>query len=214
MKHRIELSDDRLFKQRHRRIPPNMITEVRNHINHLLAAGVIQRSHSPWSSNVVLVRKKSGSLRLCIDYRQINQKTVKDVYALPRVEDILTSLAGNSFFTVVDMKAVYHQIYIEKSHRERTAFNVGSLGFYEYVRMPFGLANSPGTYQRMMEQVLRDYNHDICFIYLDDIIIFAPTFQEHLKRLERVLKRLQESGLKLSAKKCSFLREKSVMWVT
>ena len=178
-----------------------MIDEVRNHIQQLLTSGVIRRSKSPWASNVVLVRKKDGQLRMCIDYRQLNQRTVKDAYALPRIDDILDSLHGNRYFTVLDMKSGYHQIEIEEKHKERTAFTVGPLGFFEYERMPFGLANAPATYQRLMEDIFVDLNLSICIIYLDDIIVFSRTFEEHLERLERVLQRIQNSGLKLSPSK-------------
>ena len=130
VKHRIDLTDDTPFKQRHRRIPPSMLEEVRNHLQQLLSAGIIRRSHSPWSSNVVLVRKKDGKLRMCVDYRQLNQRTIKDSYALPRIDEILDSLGGNKIFTVLDMKSGYHQLDIEKDHKQRTAFTVGPLGFF------------------------------------------------------------------------------------
>jgi hypothetical protein len=137
VKHRIELVDPTPFKQRCRRIPPSMFQEVRNHLQQLVEAGVIRRSKSPFSSNVVLVRKKNGDLRMCVDYRQLNNKTKKDAYALPRIEEILDNLSGNRYFTVLDAKSGYHQIEIDEDHKERTAFTVGPLGFFEYNRMPF-----------------------------------------------------------------------------
>ncbi|XP_056017057.1 uncharacterized protein LOC130053684 [Ostrea edulis] len=210
VKHQIELTNPVPFKQRHRKIPLSMIDEVRNHIQQLLTSGVIRRSKSPWASNVVLVRKKNGQLRMCIDYRQLNQRTVKDAYALPRIDDILDSLHGNRYFTVLDMKSGYHQIEIEENHKERTAFTVGPLGFFEYERMPFGLANAPATYQRLMEDIFADLNLSICIIYLDDIIVFSRTFEDHLERLERVLQRIQNSGLKLSPSKCQFFQTKGI----
>ena len=182
-----------------------MIEEVRTHIQELLASGVIRSSHSPFSSNVVLVRKHDGSLRLCIDYRQLNSRTIKDNYALPRVDEILDSLSGNRFFSVLDMKSGYHQIEIEESHKERTAFTVGPLGFYEFNKMSFGLANAPATYQRLQEECLGDLHLKICYIYLDDLIIFSKTFEEHIDRLRQVFERIRQYGLKLSPKKCSFL---------
>ena len=185
-----------------------MIEEVRSHIKELLAAGIIRPSHSPFSSNVVLVRKSDGSLRLCIDYRQLNSRTIKDNYALPRIEEILDSLAGNTYFSVLDMKSGYHQIEIVEEHKERTAFTVGPLGFYEFNQMSFGLANAPATYQRLQEQCLGDLHLKICFIYLDDLIIFSSSFQEHLNRLQQVFQRIRDYGLKLSPKKCSFFMKK------
>ena len=137
VRHHIDLVESTPFKQRHRRIPPAMFDEVRDHLRQLLAAGIIRRSHSPWSSNVVLCRKKDGGkLRMCIDYRQLNTNTIKDSYALPRSEEILEALGGNHYYTVLDMKSGYHQVEVEESHKKRTAFTVGPLGFYEFNRLP------------------------------------------------------------------------------
>ena len=208
VRHHIELNNERPFKQRHRRIPPSMYQEVRDHLQHLLASGIIRRSHSPWASNIVLCRKKDGSLRMCVDYRELNQRTIKDSYALPRVDEILESLAGNRYFSVIDMKSGYHNVDVHEPHKERTAFTVGPLGFYEYNRMPFGLTNSPATYQRLMEQCLGDLNTQICYIYLDDVIIFSRTFEEHVERLERVLDKILHAGFKLSPKKCHFFKRR------
>ena len=183
-----------------------MIEEVRQHIEGLLAAGVIRPSKSPYSSNVVLVRKKNGKLRLCVDYRQLNDITVKDSFALPRLEEIFDCLHGARFFTTMDMKSGYHQIEVEESHKERTAFTVGTLGFFEYNKMPFGLTNSPSTYQRIMQDILGDLNMKICLIYLDDLIIFSDSFEQHLERLDIVLTKLQEANLKLAPEKCCFYR--------
>lgn len=208
IKHRIDLVDDTPFKQRHRRIPPAMIDEVRRHIEELLSSGVIRKSKSPWASNVVLVRKKNGKLRLCVDYRMLNKRTVKDSYALPRTEEIFDVLNGSTLFSTIDMKSGYHQVNMEETHKCRTAFTVGPLGFYEYNKMPFGLSNSPATYQRLMEECLGDLNMKICVIYLDDLIIFSNSFEQHLERLDIVLNRLQQCNLKLSADKCYFFQER------
>lgn len=208
IKHRIDLIDDIPFKQRHRRIPPSMIDEVRKHIEELLSGGIIRKSKSPWASNVVLVRKKNGKLRLCVDYRMLNKKTVKDSYALPRVEEVFDILDGAKLFSTIDMKSGYHQVSVEESHKCRTAFTVGPLGFFEYNKMPFGLSNSPATYQRLMEECLGELNMKICVIYLDDLIIFSDSFEQHLERLDIVLTRLQQCNLKLSPDKCFFLQER------
>ena len=207
VKHMINLTDETPFKQRHRRIPPAMIDEVRSHIEQLAAGGIIRPSHSPWASNVVLVRKHDGKLRMCVDYRQLNKRTVKDSYALPRIEELLDTLAGSKYFTVLDMKSGYHQVEVFEEHKCRTAFTVGPLGFWEFNRLPFGLNNAPATYQRLMEQCLGgDLNMKICAIYLDDLIIFSSSLEEHLERLDRVLNRLKECNLKLNPKKCMFLQ--------
>jgi len=210
VKHRIEINNLDPFKQRHRMIPPSMLDEVRSHIQQLLAAGIIRRSCSPWSSNIVLARRKDGRLRLCTDFRQLNERTIKDSYALPRVEEILDCLAGSQYFTVLDMKSGYYQIEIDEQHKQRTAFTVGPLGFYEYNRLPFGLTNSPATYQRVMEEILGDLHMRACLIYLDDVIIFSRTYEEHLERLQQVFQRIRDSGLKLAPRKCKFFHERVV----
>ena len=207
VQHEIHLTDTHPFKERHRRIPPGMLQQVREHLQQMLDSGIIRPSQSPWSSEVVWVKKKDGSLRQCVDFRRLNERTIKDSYCLPRIEELLDSLAGSKYFSVLDLKSGYHQVEIAEKHKERTAFSVAPLGFFEYNRMAMGLANAPATYQRLMENVLGDLHLHICMVFLDDIIVFGNTFQEHLDRLERVLIRLGENGLKLNPKKCSFCQE-------
>ena len=208
VKHKIELTDNMPFKQRHRRIPPAMYEELRNHLQQLLDAGIIRKSHSPWASNIVLCRKKDNSLRMCVDYRMLNKRTIKDAYALPRIEEILDALTGAKYFSVLDMKSGYHQVEIEEEHKQRTAFTVGPLGFYEFNRLPFGLSNSPATYQRLMEECLGELHLKVCLIFLDDVIVFSRTFEEHIERLAQVFAKLRENNLKLSPKKCCFFQRK------
>lgn len=208
VKHSIHLDDERPFKTRYHTIPRGMYDEVRKHLKELLDAKVIRKSHSPWASNMVLAKKKDNSLRLCVDFRKLNARTLKDAYALPRISDILDSLSGSKYFSVLDMKSGYHQIEIMEQHKQRTAFTAGPLGFFEYHRMPFGLTNSPATYQRLMEEIIGDLNHNICEIYIDDIIIYSSTYEEHLDRLHQVFSKFREAGMKLSPKKCSFVRNR------
>ena len=207
VQHEIHLTNTHPFKERHRRIPPGMLHQVREHLQQMLDSGIIRPSQSPWSSEVVWVRKKDGSLRQCVDYRKLNERTIKDSYCLPRIEELLDSLAGSQYFSVLDLKSGYHQVEIAEKHKERTAFSVAPLGFYEYNRMAMGLANAPATYQRLMENVLGDLHLNICMVFLDDIIVFGNTFQEHMDRLEQVLVRLGDNGLKLNPKKCSFCQQ-------
>nr|KAG5687934.1 hypothetical protein BaRGS_021642 [Batillaria attramentaria] len=141
---------------------------------------------------------------------RLNSRTIRDSYALPRVEEILDCLSGSQFFTVLDMKSGYYQVEIAEEHKQRTAFTVGPLGFFEYNRLPFGLTNSPATYQRLMEDVLGDMHMKICLIYLDDLIIFSRTYEEHVNRLRKVFQRLLEAGLKLAPKKCHLFKERVV----
>lgn len=207
VKHRIEMTDPAPFKQRYRRIPPAMVEEVRLHIKQLMDSGVIRPSHSPFSSNVVLVRKKDKSLRMCVDFRDLNRRTIRDAYDLPRIEESLDAVAGAKWFTVFDLKSGYFQLEIEEAHKHRTAFSVGPLGFYEFNRMPFGLAGAPASFQRAMEICTGELNLKELLIYLDDIISHARTFEEHLERLDRLLQRLLSFGLKISPKKCQIVRE-------
>jgi len=204
--HKIKLTDDIPFKERHRRIPPNMVEEVRSHIREMLDLGVIRRSESPYASGVVLVRKKNGELRFCVDLRKLNTKTVKDAYALPRIEETLDTLKGACWFSVLDLKSSYWQVEIAEEDKHKTAFTVGPLGFFECNRMPFGLTNAPATFQRLMEHCMGDLYLTYCLIYLDDIIVYSKTYEEHLERLEAVFGRLKEAGLKLKASKCKLFQ--------
>ena len=208
VKHQIKLTDDQPFKEPHRRIPPALFQEVREHLREMIEAGAIRPSESPYSSNVVIVRKKDGSIRFCVDFRKLNNKTIKDAYALPRVEDTLHLLAGARYFTKLDLRSGYWQVEIDELDKHKTAFQVGTLGFFEFHRMPFGLCNAPATFQRLMERCMGEMNLRDCLIYLDDIIIFSSTFEEHLERLEAVFSRLQLHNLKLKASKCDFLRSR------
>ena len=207
VKHEIKLTDDMPFKDAYRRISPAMIEEVREHIAEMLAADAIRPSCSPFSSNVVIVCKKDGSIRFCIDFRKLNQRTIRDAYAIPRIEDSLHLLVGSKFFTKLDLKAGYWQVELKEEDKAKTAFQVGNLGFYECNRMPFGLCNAPATFQRLMERAMGDINLRDCLIYLDDIIIFSDTFEAHLDRLEAVFQRLHTYNLKLKASKCEFFKK-------
>ena len=173
VKHKIRLNNYIPFKERYRRIPPHQYEEVKRHLGEMLEVGAIRRSESPWVSAVVLVRKKDGSLRFCIDLRKLNSRTVKDAYSIPRIEDSLDSLNGLCIFTSIDLKAGYWQVELDEDSIPLTAFTVGPLGFYECVRMPFGLTNAPVTFQRLMENCLGDLHLNWCIIYLDDIVIFS-----------------------------------------
>ena len=208
VKHEIKLKDPTPVRQPHRRIPPNMYDEVRKHINEMLNAGIIRESHSSFASPIVLVRKPDGSLRFCIDYRQLNKNTVRDAHTLPRLTETFDSLDGSKWFTTLDLKAGYWQVEVQESDKYKTAFTAGPLGFYEFNTMPFGLVNAPATFQRLMQATMGDLHLSQCLLYLDDIIVFSRSFQDHLVRLERVLQRLADAGLKLKPSKCHlFQRE-------
>ncbi|GBM06189.1 Transposon Ty3-I Gag-Pol polyprotein, partial [Araneus ventricosus] len=196
VKHRIETSDNAPIKQRPYRTSATERRAIENEVQRMLKEDVIQPSDSPWSSPVVLVRKKNGEWRFCVDYRKLNKITKKDVYPLPRIDDALDCLAGAKIFSMMDLKSGYWQIEVDDKDREKTAF-VTSDGLYEFKVMPFGLCNAPATFERMMDTVLRGLKWNICLCYLDDIIVYAPNFQEHKRRLRKVLKCIQEAGLTL-----------------
>lgn len=198
--HNIKLSDETPFKQRARPIHPQDIEAVRKHIQELFNAGVIRESESPFSSPIVVVRKKNGQVRLCIDYRRLNLQTIKDAYSLPKLEDTFSALSGSQWFSVLDLKSGYYQIEVEEADKPKTAF-VCPLGFWEFNRMPQGVTNAPSTFQRLMEKCMDMHLKDV-LVFIDDLIVFSKTLEEHEARLMKVLTRLREFGLKLSPEKC------------
>ena len=207
VKHHIKLTDPVPFKEAYRRIPPQMYDEVKTHLQEMLDLGAIRPSNSPWASAIVLVRKKDGRLRFCIDLRKLNNRTVKDAYSLPRIESILDSLGGAQIFSTLDLKAGYWQVEMAEECKAYTAFTCGPLGFYECDTMPFGATNAPATFQRLMHDCLGELTMNWCIVYLDDIVIFSDTKEEHLKRLEAVFQKLCAADLKLKLSKCFFFRE-------
>ena len=207
-KHPIPMHDASPFKLPYHRIPPSMFEEVRNHLKEMLALDAIRVSQSPYASPVVLIRKPNGKIRFCIDFRKLNPRTKKDAYSLPRIDEMYDSLYGAKWFSSLDIKSAYWQVEVEEADKEKTAFTVGPLGFYECNWMPFGLSNAPATFQRLMESCLGDMNMQSCLIYLDDIVVFSQNFEEHVERLEKVFQRLIDAGLKLSPAKCHLVQDK------
>lgn len=190
VKHRIKLSDETPFKHRARPIHPQDVDAVRKHLQELLEAGVIRESESPFSSPIVVVRKKNNSVRLCIDFRKLNSQTIKDAYALPNLEEAFSVLTGSQWFSVLDLKSGYYQIAMEESDKQKTAF-VCPLGFWEFNRMPQGITNAPSTFQRLMERCMGDLNRKGVLVFIDDLIVFSKTLEVHETRLIQVLKRLR-----------------------
>ena len=172
VKHYIKLTDSIPFKERYRRIPPQLYEEVKQHLQEMLRLGAIRKSCSPWASAIVLVRKKNGKLRFCIDLRKLNQRTLKDSYALPRIEQTLESLADSQIYSTLDLTSGYWQVEMAEECKPYTAFTCGPLGFYECKTMPFGATNAPATFQRLMEDCLGDLNMNWCIVYLDDVIVY------------------------------------------
>ncbi|XP_068078506.1 heat shock 70 kDa protein 12B isoform X1 [Danio rerio] len=204
-KHHIRLHDETPFKHKARPIHPKDILAVRKHLQELLDAGIIRESESPFSSPIVVVRKKNGEVRLCVDYRKLNLQTIKDAYALPNLEETFSALTGSKWFSVLDLKSGYYQIEVEEIDKPKTAF-VCPLGFWEFNRMPQGVTNAPSTFQRLMERCMGDINLKEVLVFIDDLIVFSATLEEHEERLLRVLHRLKDYGLKLSPEKCTFFQ--------
>ena len=173
----------------------------------MLDAGAIHPSQSPWCNAVVLVRKKDGMLHFCVDFRRLNTCTKKDSYPLPRIQEVLESMAGATHFLMMDFKSGFWQVRMVPESQQYTTFTVGNLGFYEFTRMPFGLCNVPTTFQRLTHNTLGELNLTYCVIYLDDMIIFGCMEEEHLKHLGHlwvVFECFREFNRELKPSKCSF----------
>lgn len=201
--HRIHIEDSAIVHRRPYRVSPSERSIIEDHVTDMLKKGVIRPSRSSFSSPVVLVKKKDGGIRFCIDYRQLNKVTRKDLYPMPRIDDALDSLQGAEYFSSLDLRSGYWQIPVNEEDKEKTAF-VTPDGLYEFNVMPFGLCNAPATFERMIDNILRGLKWKTCLCYLDDIIIFSSNFEEHLERLSQVLSCLSAANLQLNTKKCTF----------
>ncbi|KAI2652210.1 Retrovirus-related Pol polyprotein [Labeo rohita] len=186
-------------------VPKPLHQEVKEYLQDLLNRGWIEKSRSPYASPVVCVRKKDGTLRLCCDYRELNRKSVPDRHPIPRIQDMLDSLIGSSWFSVLDQGKAYHQGFLDKESRPLTAF-VTPWGLYHWVRVPFGLSSAPAEFQRSMEECLAGLRDVVCQPYLDDNLVHSPSFEDHVNHLRAVLQRYQQHGVKLSPRKCEILK--------
>lgn len=202
-RHTIETGSARPIRQKPYRVAPYERKVIADQVKEMLQKGVVQESSSPWAAPVILVKKKDGSWRFCVDYRRLNSITKKDVYPLPRIDDVIDCLHSASYFSSVDLRSGYWQIPMEPAHKEKTAF-VTPDGLFEFNVMPFGLCNAPATFERFMDTILRGLKWEICLCYLDDVVIFGRTFDEHNCRVDTVLNCLQSAGLVLNSKKCRF----------
>jgi len=176
---------------------------LKKEISRMLKEGIIRKSMSPWSSPVVLVEKKDGTLRFCVDYRKVNKITKRDSHPLPRIDDLLETFRGANYFTTADLMSGFWQVEMIEEHKEITAFITNS-GLFEFNIMPFGLKNAPALFQRLMNYVLQDYLDDFVAVYIDDIIIYSKTFEEHLEHLRKVFTKLKEANLMIKLSKCRF----------
>lgn len=206
VQHEINTGTEPLIKQPARRVPFVYREKLSSMVDEMLRDGIIQPSSSAWSSRVVLVPKKDGKFRFCVDYRRLNSISKKDVYPLPRIDDILDTLGNTKYFSSLDLCSGYWQVKLTPESRSKSAF-VTHCGLYEFVRLSFGLCNGPSTFQRLMESVLSGLVWNSCFVYIDDVLVCSKTFAEHVNRLSEVFARLRSANLKLKAKKCLFLHE-------
>ena len=204
--HQIETNGHHPILTKSYRIPRSIEVEVENKVQELLQHGIIVECSSPWNSPVVPVRKKNGDLRLCIDYRRINAVTSKKNFYTPDLQQICDCLNGAKYFSTLDLCQGYYQIALDEKDRTKSAFTTKS-GQYCFTRMPFGLTGSPNSFQRAMAKVMRNVNWKACVLFMDDILIFGKTVEEHDKNLDSVLTALGNNGLKVLPEKCCLLKE-------
>ncbi|CAF4256571.1 unnamed protein product, partial [Adineta steineri] len=179
---------------------------IEENIQEMKEEGIIKPSKSPWASPVVLAPKKDGTIRFCVDYRKLNSITTRDAYPIPRIDDTLESLQEAKFLSALDLRSGYWQLEMDNESKEKTAF-VTHKGLYEFNVMPYGLTNAPATFQRLMDIVLAGLKWQCCLVYIDDIVIYSPTFEQHLIDLKNVFLALREANLTLKALKCCFCRK-------
>jgi hypothetical protein len=193
------------LRSKTRRTTPAEDYIVWGHLEKMLKRRVIRPSKSPWASPILLADKKNGKVRFCVDYRRLNEVTVKDAYPLPRMEEILAVLGTSAFYSTLDLTDAFWSIPVEEQDIQKTAF-ISKYGLWEFISMPFGLTNAPATQQRFIEAVLNGLVWNICFAYIDDILCFSDTFAEHITNLDKILDRLQQHNLLIQPTKCKFCR--------
>lgn len=195
------------------RYPVIHTEEVEKQMNEMLEQGIIKHSNSPYNAPIWIVPKKEDKegnkeWRIVIDYRKLNQVTREDKYPIPRIDDVLDKLGRANYFSTLDLTKGFYQIEVEPKDREKTAFTTHN-GHFEFVRMPFGLKNAPATFQRMMNNVLREHINRICVVYMDDILVFSTSLQEHINNLEKIFETLRKANLKVSLNKSDFLKKET-----
>ena len=201
----IDTQDHPPIYQPSRRIPFAQRKEMLKLVNDMMQYNVIEKFSSPWSSPVVLVKKKDGQLRFCVDYRRLNAITHKDVFPVPRIDDMLDQLSGKKVFSTLDAKSGYWQVPLEETSRSKTAFSTSN-GLYQFCVMPFGLCNAPATFQRVIQQILSGLggSSPFCCAYIDNILVFSDNIEQHMQHLQQVFERVRSAGLLLHPKKCQF----------
>ena len=207
VEHKIQTYDEIPTNEKFRQTPFQFQKQEQEYLEKLLKQGVIEPSMSEWSAAPVLVRKKTGELRYCIDYQALNNKIYKDNYSLPLIEDCLDSLYGKSMFRILDVCSGYYQIPLQESCRHKTSFNT-RFGSYQWTRLPMGLCTAPATFSRAIQLVMCGLTWEEVLVYLDDIIVLGTDFDDILSALRKVFLRFHEYHLKLKPRKCHYFREK------
>jgi hypothetical protein len=172
----------------------------------MLAQGVIEPATCEWASPIVMVPKPDGSLRFCVDYRKLNAITVPDTYPLPRMDECIDSLGEAAIFTTLDCNSGYWQIPVDPADRDKTTFT-SHYGIYRFIRLPFGLRNAPGTFQRAVDIILSGVKWKTCLVYLDDVIVFSSSREAHMRHVDEALTLLERAGLSLKLAKCQFFKD-------
>lgn len=203
--HCIETGEARPINAKPRRLPPVKVNAAYTEVQRMLDMDVIEPTNSPWAAPIVLVTKKDGSIRFCVDYRKLNEVTKVDSYPLPRCDDLLGSLHGKKYFSALDLESGYWQIPMAQADKEKTAF-VTPFGAWQFKVMPFGLRNAPSTFQRTMDMVLAGAKWNHCLVYIDDILIFSETVDNHIRDIHDVFSRLVKYNLKLKPSKCDLFK--------
>ena len=203
--HAIDTGGVQPIRQRYRRLPPHKKVLVENELERMIQLGVLEPSCGSWASPLVLITKKDGQPRFCIDYRMLNQCTKKDAYPLPRIDETLEMMRGSEYFCTLDLASGYWQLAMAPEDREKTAV-ITHKGLYQFTVLPFGLCNAPSTFERFMEITLKGMVGRTCLVYIDDVIVFGEDAAQCLQRLDEVLAAIQRTGLKLKAKKCALMQ--------